>query len=148
VEGDRVTAYDPLQICAVYIAAFAGRTDAYSPWLGDSWTAVREELTPELAHAALTGSGPIGGYVLGADSSTHVAALDFDTDNGWEEAAESLGISVRTLHAWTADGFVPSIKRGAVRLYSIDALRRWALDESGYGDERTLAPGRPRRGRR
>lgn len=59
-----------------------------------------------------------------------------------EEAAQVLGIGVRTLQDWTADGFVPSIKRGGVRLYSVDALRKWAQDASEYTEEgrRAKAP--------
>ena len=48
------------------------------------------------------------------------------------EAADVLGVSVRTLRDWTTAGLVPSIKLGGVRLYSIDALRRWAQEASEY----------------
>jgi excisionase family DNA binding protein len=49
-----------------------------------------------------------------------------------EEAADVLGVSARTLRDWTTAGLVPSIKLGGVRLYSIDALRRWASEASEY----------------
>jgi excisionase family DNA binding protein len=49
-----------------------------------------------------------------------------------EEAAAALGIGVRTLQDWTRDGFIPSIRRGGIRLYSVDALRTWAQDRSEY----------------
>jgi excisionase family DNA binding protein len=41
------------------------------------------------------------------------------------EAAKALGVSERTLWAWTAAGEIPHIRRGAVVLYSVDVLRRW-----------------------
>jgi len=49
-----------------------------------------------------------------------------------DEAAEALGVSARTLRDWTIGGFVPSIKRGGVRLYSVRALERWADEASVY----------------
>ena len=49
-----------------------------------------------------------------------------------DEAAAVLGVGERTLREWTTAGFIPSIKRGAVRLYSVDALRRWAQEASEY----------------
>jgi len=49
-----------------------------------------------------------------------------------EEAAWALGIGVSTLDEWTASGFIPSIHRGKIRLYSIRALERWAEDVSAY----------------
>jgi excisionase family DNA binding protein len=51
-----------------------------------------------------------------------------------DEAAAALGVSVRTLRDWTAAGWVPSIKRGSIRLYSVDALRDWARQASRYGE--------------
>ena len=49
-----------------------------------------------------------------------------------DEAAAVLGVGERTLLERTTAGFIPSIKRGAVRLYSVDALRRWAQEASEY----------------
>lgn len=59
-------------------------------------------------------------------------------------AAEALGIGISTLDEWTRVGFVPSIKRGGIRLYSVDALRRWADEASAYeevGRGRTTSVG-------
>jgi excisionase family DNA binding protein len=53
-------------------------------------------------------------------------------------AGELLGVSERTIRDWTAEGILPSIDVGEHRnrLYSVEALRRWALERSGYhGDE-------------
>src|SRR4051812_13693867 len=85
-------------------------------------------------------------------------------------AGELLGVSERTVRDWTAEGLLPTIDVGdhRSRIYSVDALRRWALERSGYhaGEEvdhgqargagrgpavqaevgRALGGGRPRRG--
>jgi len=45
------------------------------------------------------------------------------------EAARLLSVSVRTLDQLVADGKVPSKLIGNRRLFSPEALRRWALDE-------------------
>jgi excisionase family DNA binding protein len=44
------------------------------------------------------------------------------------EAAKALGISERTLWAWTQRGDVPHVRRGKTILYPVGALTRW-LDE-------------------
>lgn len=44
------------------------------------------------------------------------------------EAARALGVSERTLWTWTREGSIPHVRRGALILYPVDALRRW-LDE-------------------
>lgn len=49
-----------------------------------------------------------------------------------EEAAAVIGVGVTTVDEWTRAGFLPSIKRGGVRLYSVRALERWADEASGY----------------
>ena len=51
------------------------------------------------------------------------------------EAAAALGVSERTLWAWTAAGEIPFIKRGACLLYPVEALRRW-LDAQAEGGGR------------
>jgi len=45
-----------------------------------------------------------------------------------KDAAKALGVSARTLWAWTQCGDVPHVRRGKTILYPVDALRRW-LDE-------------------
>lgn len=49
-------------------------------------------------------------------------------------AGELLGMSERLVRTLTAEGRLPSIDIGdhRNRLYSVEALRRWALEASGY----------------
>lgn len=67
----------------IYAATFAGSTDAYATF-NEHWVAVREPLTPEVVLRAFETNVPISGYVLTQDSTTHIAALDIDRDNGYE----------------------------------------------------------------
>jgi len=41
------------------------------------------------------------------------------------EAARALGISERTLWAWTHDGTVPHVRVGRTIMYPVDGLREW-----------------------
>ena len=52
------------------------------------------------------------------------------------EAAAALGISERTLWAWTATGDVPHLRRDKVVLYSVDSLRAWLAEQSKSGEAR------------
>lgn len=47
-----------------------------------------------------------------------------------ERAARMLGISPRTLQDLTKAGDIPCIRRTGVVLYSPEALRAWAIQES------------------
>lgn len=64
------------------------------------------------------------------DPATPVLALRI------REAAAALGVSERTLWAWTASGDVPCVKRGAVTLYPVDVLRRWLDEQATAGGGR------------
>lgn len=64
-------------------------------------------------------------------------------------AGELLGMSERLVRDLTNEGVIPSIDVGEHRnrLYSVDALRAWALERSGYrreeaGSGETREPGR------
>ncbi|WP_437186917.1 helix-turn-helix domain-containing protein [Planctomicrobium sp. SH668] len=52
------------------------------------------------------------------------------------DAAKSLGISPRTLWAWTQEGIIPHVKVGTgkrqLTLYSVASLQRW-LDDQAKG---------------
>lgn len=49
------------------------------------------------------------------------------------EAAQMLGISERSLWAWTREGKIPSIKIGRRVLYSVEALRQFvSRNSSGH----------------
>lgn len=101
--------YDREQVALVYAATFAARTDAYTRWSGDHWQAIREELTPGVVIRAFQEKRPISGYTVGADNLTHVAALDFDLEDG-----EALAFKVaRVMWANGAPAFVELSRRGA-----------------------------------
>lgn len=102
--------YDPLQVAAVYLATFAPRTDVYSHWTDGGWRPVRSPLTPEIVIAGLTGKGTaVSAYMIAPGSVSHVLALDFDTDNGLEQAM-LLG---RTMWAQDLPAYVETSRRGA-----------------------------------
>ena len=46
------------------------------------------------------------------------------------EAAQSLGISERTLWGLTADGAIPFFKLGRLTLYPVDGLREWLAEKA------------------
>ena len=67
----------------VYRHFFAARLDVYSKWTGDGWRPVRSEMSEDVLGAALSKQGPsVSGYMIAADSTTHVAAIDFDLEDG------------------------------------------------------------------
>jgi len=72
------------QAAEVYAATFAGRRDAYSFWNGEHWQAVRKPLTSKVVLDAFLSGVPISAYVLTSKSTTHIAALDIDRDDGYE----------------------------------------------------------------
>ena len=83
--------YDQRQVVSVYLNTFANRTDVYSHWVGSAteggWRPVREPLTPDIVIAGLMGTGPsISAFMIAPGSVSHVLALDFDTDDGLEQA--------------------------------------------------------------
>ena len=118
-------AYSPIQVASYYAHLFAARQDVYSKWVdGVGWRPVRGPLIPEVILAGLSRSGPsISGY-MGA--TTHVVALDFDTDNGLDQAFQVarfvdapayVETSRRGAHLWMVlDRVVPAIAaRAALR---------------------------------
>jgi excisionase family DNA binding protein len=50
------------------------------------------------------------------------------------EAAAALGVSERTLWAWTAAGEVPHVRRGKTVLYPVGELTRWLAEQSTGGN--------------
>jgi hypothetical protein len=128
-------------VASVYFAYFAARDDAYSVPLPENagWEAIRAPLTPEIILAGLTRQGPpISGYMLRPDNTTHVFAVDFDTDNGMAQA-------MAVADAMANDGvpaYIEASRRGA-HLWCVvldrmpgkvirRALRGW-IDEAGFG---------------
>jgi hypothetical protein len=105
-----MTAYDAHEVVKyAYLPLFAGRADAYAAWNGTSWQAIREPLTPAVVVDAWQARRPLSFYLLGPDSCGHVAAVDFDGDDG-------LDLAIRLGEAMAADGapaYVEPSRRGA-----------------------------------
>lgn len=109
--------YNPLDVAAVYVATFAPRTDVYSVWVVGpdpakplGWRPVREPLTPEVALAGLSRTGPsISSYMIAPGSCSHVAALDFDTDDGRAQAIRL----ARFMGGQGLPAYVETSRRGA-----------------------------------
>ena len=104
--------YDQGQVVDVYLHTFANRFDVYSRWDAErqGWRPVREPLTPAIVIAGLLGTGPsISAYMIGLGSLAHCLAIDFDTDNGLEQAFV-LGATM-----WGQDlpAYVETSRRGA-----------------------------------
>lgn len=128
-------AYRPIDVAAVYVATFAGRDDVYSPWTGEQWIAVRKPLTPEVVLEAFRTRRPVAGYLLTAESTTHILAYDFDLEDGWElgrrvaKAMWRAGVpayverSRRGCHVWAVvDARIPGVvARRALRTFLADA---------------------------
>ena len=49
------------------------------------------------------------------------------------QAAKALGVSERTLWAWTAAGDVPHVRRGKAVLYPVAELTKWLSEQSNGG---------------
>jgi hypothetical protein len=124
-------AHDATVVASYYVAVCAARQDAYAAWTGEHWSAVREPLTAEVVISAFERKKPVSGYMIDADNSTHIAALDIDLDNGWEigqQVGQSMwndGVpaylerSRRGAHLWLfLDRVMPAIVvRRALRSY-------------------------------
>lgn len=87
-------------VAAAYIAMYAGRTDAYSPWTGEQWIAKREELTPAVIIEAFRTGRPVGAYIAAAPDAelhlkTHLACLDVDIEPGGLRIAERITKAMR-----------------------------------------------------
>ena len=124
----------------VYRATFCPRVDAYADWSGDHehretkpdgtievtrhahWYTVREPLTTDRILAGLTGKRPpVSTYMDDREGNTHVLAIDFDRDDGWD-------LGLRTAKAVEADGghaYVERSRRGC---------HLWATSEVLSGD--------------
>lgn len=104
-------------VASLYIATFAARSDVYSRWVvgQDSaapigWRPERHPLTPKIALAGLTGQGPaISGFMIAPGNTSHVLAIDFDTDDGMRQA----GTLARFMDAEGLPAYVETSRRGA-----------------------------------
>lgn len=131
--------YNPVDVATVYVATFPARSDVYSVWVPDikGWRPVREPLTPEIALAGITKTGPaISGFMIAPDSVTHSLAIDFDTDDGLAQGfavARAMGLaglpayvetSRRGSHLWCILNRVVDAKvaRRALRAFLATAM--------------------------
>ena len=90
-----------LQAAELYAATFAGRTDAYARWSvqleqhvsvyerirnaeGEWIRGTHKPLTPQAVVEAFQTGIPLSGYILSPDSTTHLAVLDIDREDGFE----------------------------------------------------------------
>jgi hypothetical protein len=73
-------------VADLYVATFAARHDVCSPWIetpeGGQWICAREPLTADVVLAAFRSGRPVATYMLDADSTTQLAALDIDLEDG------------------------------------------------------------------
>ena len=66
-----------------YAATFAARLDDHTLYNGSMWVRAGKPLTADAVLRGLAGTGPsLSGYFLTPQSTGHVAAIDFDSDDG------------------------------------------------------------------
>jgi hypothetical protein len=75
-----------LDVAELFAATFAARHDCHSPWIetpeGGQWICRREPLTGEVVLSAFRSGRPVAGYMLDVDSTTQLAAIDVDLEDG------------------------------------------------------------------
>lgn len=100
----------PEEVVGYYIDLFAARSDVYSHWTPEGWRPVRQPLSVSVALAGLNKTGPsISAYLISPESRSHVFAIDFDNDVGYEQA-------IKLGRQMLADGmpvYVETSRRGA-----------------------------------
>lgn len=102
--------YDQSSVALYYVHLFPARNDVYSRWTPQGWRPLREPLTPQVALDGLTGHGPsISGYMIAPPGVSHTAAIDFDTDDGMQQAFRL----VRLMASDEMPAYVESSRRGA-----------------------------------
>lgn len=71
--------------CQEYIRLWFARVDDFVLYQGTSWRRARRQVTTDDIKAGLDGSGPsVSSYTQDTDGYTHVLAIDFDTETGYE----------------------------------------------------------------
>jgi hypothetical protein len=96
-------------VAALYVATFSARQDLFSPWMGDGWVCRREPLTADVVLAAFRSGRPVATYMLAGDSTTQLAAIDVDLEDG-------LMLADRVARVMTKAGcpaYVETSRRGA-----------------------------------
>lgn len=138
------------QVALAYLGDFAARTDAYADWddrdpdrekhhwyLAGRYTDTPEgplceeryELTVDRAIEGLRGGKPISTYMETASGSTHLGAVDFDRDDGWDQA-------LRVADMIAGHGGAPVLERSR----NGERAHLWVvLDDLVFGGEARLA---------
>lgn len=101
-------------IAKVYIGTFAARDDVYNAWSGSHWYLKREPLTPEVIIRAFKTKIGVGAYTQTPDGKTHVAAVDFDSEDGWQRARALRDV----MDSHGAFAYIEPSRRGA-HLFSV-----------------------------
>jgi hypothetical protein len=98
------------QAAELYAATFAGRQDAYAIWSpADQFhRAVRQPLTGDIILTAFETGVPVSGYILATDSTTHLAVLDIDRDDGYVLGQQAL----RRITGLGGLGYIEASRRG------------------------------------
>lgn len=100
-----------------YRHLFAARLDAYSQWVVGpdpkhplGWRPTRGELTTDIVAAGLSKQGPaISGFMIAPGDQSHIAAVDFDLDNGMA-LAQRLALHMAQVNA---PAYIEGSRRGA-----------------------------------
>ena len=94
----------------MYAATFTARQDDFVAFAGTMWSRVGRPLTADAILRGLAGTGPpLSGYFLTPQSTGHVAAIDFDSDDGLDLARRCrTALAKRGAPAW-----VEASRRGA-----------------------------------
>lgn len=111
--------YDQSSVATYYTHLFPARNDVYSRWTPKGWRPLREPLTPEVVIAGLTGEGPsVSGYMIAPPGVSHSVAIDFDRDDGMEQAFRMSKLM------WPNDMpcYVESSRRGAHLWMTLDEV--------------------------
>lgn len=110
-----------------YRHVFAARLDDHVEWNGSMWVRAGRPLTVDAVLSGLAGTGPsLSGYFLTPQSDGHVAAIDFDSDDGLALAKRCRS----ALGKRGAPSWVEASRRGAHwwvvcdRVHSGSVLRR------------------------
>ena len=93
-----------------YAAQFAARSDAFAGWVqSGQWVCHREALTAEVIAAGFAGGPSVSGYTINPDNRTHVACIDFDSEDGLALARQLRA----TMAHRDVQGYVEASRRGS-----------------------------------
>lgn len=123
-----MSSYDPLTVATYYVHLFPARNDVYSRWTPEGWRPVREPLTAEVVVAGLSGKGPsISGFMIAPGSTSHSLAIDFDRDDGVEQAFRL----TRFMAQHEMPAYVETSRRGAHVWATLDHVQPASLIRAG-----------------